>query len=50
VIASAIACGIATGLSVVLLGKGGWVPLVPAILAIGITASIIGHLNRERKS
>jgi CHASE2 domain-containing sensor protein len=50
VIASAIACGIVTGLSVVLLGKGGWVPLVPAILAIGITASIIGHLNRERKT
>jgi CHASE2 domain-containing sensor protein len=49
VMASAIACGIATGLSVVLLGQGGWVPLLPAILAIGFTASTIGYLNRERK-
>ncbi len=49
VIASAIAWGVVTGVSVVLLGQGGWVPLVPAIIAIGFTASTISYLNRERK-
>ncbi len=49
VMVSAIACGMATGISVVLLGQGGWVPWVPAIIAIGLTASTISYLNRERK-
>lgn len=45
VMACAIASGMVISLSVVLLIQGLWVPLVPAVVAIVVTVSIINYLN-----
>ncbi|NJP12417.1 MAG: CHASE2 domain-containing protein [Leptolyngbyaceae cyanobacterium RU_5_1] len=44
------AIAILTGLSGALLGQGGWIPLVPAGIALGIAGSITIYLNDQIRS
>jgi CHASE2 domain-containing sensor protein len=44
----AVALGVLTGLSLLLLVQGIWVPLVPAAIALVVTGSIIRYLKPNK--